>query len=64
MRCGSPTSSCWQRKREHGQWIWRQWAPYFLDFLATQRELARTRRLVYRGPTLVVVDLRERVSAP
>jgi hypothetical protein len=51
----------WTEHREKGQWIWRAWAPYFLDFMRTQRELARTRRVVFRGPTLVVVDLRERL---
>ena len=55
----------WQMDLHKGQWMWRQWAPLFLDFMQTQRALAQTREVVYRSPTLVVVDLRERVtSAP
>ena len=50
----------WLAHKARGQWMWRLWAPYFLDFMATQRELARTRTVVFRGPTLVVVDLRVR----
>jgi hypothetical protein len=53
-------ASHWLEHRQKGQWMWRAWAPYFLDFMRTQRELARTRRVVFRGPTLVVVDLRVR----
>jgi hypothetical protein len=54
--------SHWEGHRTRGQWMWRQWAPYFLDFMATQRKLALTRRIVFGGPTLVVLDLRERAS--
>ncbi len=53
----------WLSHKTKGQWMWRMWAPYFLDFMATQRELARTREVVFRGPTLVVVDLRKRAGA-
>ena len=54
----------WLDHLANGQWMWRQWAPYFLDFMATQRELARTRRVLYRAPTLVVLDLRARAARP
>lgn len=54
----------WLAHRTKGQWMWRQWAPYFLDFMGTQRELAHTRQVLFRGPTLVVVDLRKRTEAP
>jgi hypothetical protein len=53
----------WLGHRTRGQWMWRQWAPYFLDFMRTQRALALSREVVYRGPTLVVVDLRKRRAA-
>jgi hypothetical protein len=53
----------WRSHKTKGQWMWRMWAPYFLDFMATQRELARTREVVFRGPTLVVLDLRARRAA-
>ncbi len=50
----------WQAHIYGGQWMWRQWAPFFLDFMQTQRELAQTRRVIFRSPALVVVDLRKR----
>ena len=53
----------WLSHQTKGQWMWRMWAPYFLDFMGTQRELARTRTVVFRGRTLVVVDLRRRATA-
>jgi hypothetical protein len=52
----------WQWQQSHGAPMWRKWAPYFLDFMRTERELARTREVVYRAPSLVVVDLRTRTS--
>lgn len=52
----------WQAHTYGGQWMWRQWAPFFLDFMKTQRELAQTRRVIFRSPALVVVDLQTRVS--
>ncbi len=54
------SNAFWLAHRTKGQWMWRQWAPYFLDFMRTQQALARSRKVVFRGPTLVVVDLRER----
>jgi hypothetical protein len=56
-------SSHWLAHRSAGQWMWRQWAPYFLDFMQTELELARTREVVYRAPTLVVLDLRRLARA-
>ncbi len=52
-----------QANLRNGQWLWRRWAPYSLDFLRTEVALARSRQVVFRGPTLVVLDLRARVAA-
>ena len=56
------SSAHWLSHRNAGQWMWRQWAPYFLDFMQTQRELARTRAVVYRSSHLVVLDLRRKIE--
>jgi hypothetical protein len=43
----------------NGQWLWKKWAPYSLDFKRNALALARSRRIVFQGPTLIVVELRD-----
>ncbi len=49
----------WRIAGRSGHFLWEQWAPYFEDFLTNEQLLARRRRVVYRSPEVIVVDLRE-----
>lgn len=48
----------WTAAGRSGVFLWEAWAPYFLDFLQNEQELAKSRGTVYRSRELIVVDLR------
>jgi hypothetical protein len=55
----------WTAAARSGVFVWEAWAPYFLDFLENEQQLARSRGTVYASRDVMVVDLRqERRESP
>ena len=47
----------WYERIYNEEELWRLYAPYFLDIFDTVDELARTRRVLYEGDGMFVLDL-------
>jgi hypothetical protein len=49
----------WEDKRKNGTLLWRNWAPYFLDFMENTARLEATHPVLFKSGDLVLIDLRE-----